>query len=102
MTVTELHQQTEENAVELFEQSIKYIFSGEFDIKEQHEFPERGKQYFYLRKDIDTAKKIDCNWDDEKIDRHVRATFFPPFPPPYTIKNGEKIELDLNWKAKLK
>jgi hypothetical protein len=56
---------------------------------------------FHLRSEVNNIKKIDSNWPDEKIDRYVRATYFPPFPPPFTIINGNKIELSLNWRNEI-
>jgi hypothetical protein len=38
-----------------------------------------------------SIKVIDLSWDKEKIERYIRATSMPGFPPPYCIIDGRKI-----------
>ena len=56
---------------------------------------ERGCN-FYLKKDINTLKKIDLAWDKKKIEKHVRATTMPGFEPPFFEIDNKKIYLGTN------
>ncbi len=96
-TIGELYNQTEQASIDLFQQEIKSILQGDKEPIPQNKFTDRKKS-FHLRNEIDDLKQIDPAWDDEKIDRHFRATYFPPFPPPYFMKNGEKVPLTENWR----
>ena len=52
----------------------------------------------HYRKEITEAKKIDLNWTQDKIWKHVRATSMPGFPPPYAEINGIKLNLSIENK----
>ncbi|MFT5877015.1 MAG: methionyl-tRNA formyltransferase [Salibacteraceae bacterium] len=100
-TVHSLHQKTTSSSISLFINSIENLINGHyFRIEQSSLYPMRAHN-FHLRSEVNNIKKIDSNWPDEKIDRYVRATYFPPFPPPFTIINGNKIELSLNWRNEI-
>ncbi len=90
--VTELHELTVKYSFELFKENIADIFSGNYTPKPQSAFKNR-KSGFHLRSEINEIKQIDLSWDKEKIERHVRACYFPPFEPPYCTINSEKVYL---------
>jgi len=97
-----LYELTEKASEELFSETIKDILNGKFTPVEQaHLIPERGTSIHY-RNEMNFLKKVDLSWDEEKIDRHIRATYFPPFPPPYASKDGNEIPLSLNWREEIK
>lgn len=99
--VQTLHTLTNNYSKQLFEDSIAAILAGKFTpIEQSHLLKERGSSIHY-RKEINNLKVIDLSWDNDKIDRYVRATYFPPFDPPYAIKNGKKIPLTLNWRKEI-
>lgn len=100
-TVMSLHHKTTQQSVLLFEQHINDILTGNYSRTPQKNFKNNRPFGFHLREEINHIKQIDANWDEEKIDRHVRATYFPPFSPPFTILDGKKIELSLNWREEL-
>lgn len=48
------------------------------------------KGTFYSKSSIDNLRVVNPNWDCEKINRIVRACYFPPFEPAYIWKSGKK------------
>jgi methionyl-tRNA formyltransferase len=100
-TVASLHEKTSQASIQLFTTSLPLLLKGKFERTPQSSFKGLRPFGFHLRNEINHIKEIDLNWDNDKIDRHIRATYFPPFPPPYAIQNGKKIELSLNWKKEL-
>ena len=40
---------------------------------------------------MDELKKIDLDWSAEQIERHIRATYFPPFSPPFALIGNKKV-----------
>ena len=101
-TVVSLHRKTTEKSISLFQNSISAILTGDFERKPQKGFYNIRKKGFHLRNEIKDIKQIDLNWEDDKIDRYVRATYFPPFPSPYAMVDGKKVELSLDWQNELK
>lgn len=97
-TVQTLHQKTTKESIRLFEESIAKIILGDFTRIPQLQFNGVRKFGFHLRSEIHQIKKIDSLWPEEKIDRYIRATYFPPFPAPYTVIKGQKIDLSPNWR----
>ena len=100
-TVSTLHQKTTSESITLFENSISDILTGNYTVKPQKTFYNLRPQSFHLRNEINDIKIIDLSWDEDKIDRYVRATYFPPFPSPYAVIDGEKVALTLNWKKEI-
>jgi methionyl-tRNA formyltransferase len=88
--VKDLYEETERRSIELFQDTLKSIVNADYKPKPQAKFKKR-KSSFHLRKEINDIKKIDLNWGKEKIERYIRATYFPPFEPPYFEMNGKKI-----------
>jgi methionyl-tRNA formyltransferase len=95
--VQDLYQLTFEHSVDLFRHALPQLVNGDFEGIDQASLENiRGSSY-HFRKDIDSIKQIDHAWDIEKQKRHFRATWFPPFPPPYALIDGKKVELDMDW-----
>lgn len=95
--VETLYQLTHEASVQLFEEHIAGILGGEVTgIAQEHYLKARGSQLHY-RNEINSIKHIQLDWPEEKIDRHIRATYMPGFEPPYTFIQGEKIYLSRTW-----
>ncbi|RNC92266.1 MAG: hypothetical protein ED555_03985 [Allomuricauda sp.] len=91
--VEELYDITFKKSVELFEQSLAKLIAGNYQMTPQIEFvSERGTSIHY-RKEIADIKQIDLDWPSEKINRHIRATHFSGFEPPYTIVDAHKVYL---------
>lgn len=91
--VKALYDLTYKASVELFEEALSQLISGDIHpISQQSLIASRGTS-FHFRKEINDIKVIDPNWDTEKIERHVRATYFPPYEPPYMLVGGKKVFL---------
>jgi len=89
--VKELYTLTEKHSQLLFTQNIASILSGNYTLTPQHTLiAKRGTSYHY-RHEIKQIKKIDLNWPANKIERHIRASYFPPFEPPYAYINQKKV-----------
>lgn len=95
--VSWLYEKTYNESVLLFKESIGKIIAGNYLLKPQNSYSGKRSSAFHLRKDIEKIKQIDLNWDNEKILRHFRATYFPPFPPPFALVNGERVEITPEW-----
>ena len=93
--VKELYDLTAEKSLELFKRNIRNIISGNYKLTEQSSFTGKRKFSIHYRKEIDQLRKIEVNWDAEKIFCHFRATYMPDFPLPYIENNGCKIYLTL-------
>ena len=95
--VADLYEKTLIESKQLFENDIVKIFSGDYKkITQDSLVATRGTSIHY-RKEIDEIKQFERSWPEEKILRYFRATYFPPFPPPYFFDEGEKIEVTPNW-----
>lgn len=53
------------------------------------------KGTFYSKNSIEDLRVVNPNWDCEKINRIVRACYFPPYEPAYIWKSGKKKYLNL-------
>jgi methionyl-tRNA formyltransferase len=100
-TIPTLHQKTTSKSITLFEDTISDILTGNYTAKSQKSFYNIRPHNFHLRSEINDIKIIDLSWDEDKIDRYVRATYFPPFPSPYAVIDGEKVAFTLNWKKEI-
>jgi len=89
--VNELYDLTFIKSVELFEEQLGNIINDNFTLTSQKSFFDKRKTSIYYRKEIENIKKIDLNWDKEKIEKHIRATSMPGFNPPYTYIGNKKI-----------
>lgn len=92
--ITELYELTENASNELFCSHLSDIVTGNYTpVLQEHLIPVRGTSYHY-RHEIEQIKQIDLNWDAEKIARHIRATYFPPFKPPYCLVDGVRFNFE--------
>lgn len=89
--VKTLYRLTCQASKQLFEEEIGNILLGNYQLKPQKELLDsRGSSYHY-RHEINAIKQVDLSWPKEKIERYIRATYFPPFEPPYCIVDGKKV-----------
>lgn len=95
--VENLYKLTYHASLELFKESIASIVNNQFTLTPQKLLiTDRGTSLHY-RNEIGIAKQINLEWDKEKIDRHIRATYMSGFEPPYCIVNNEKIYFTKKW-----
>lgn len=96
--ISDLYELTLNASIDLFIETIADILKGNYTLTPQQNLvAERGTSIHY-RKEIDDLKKIDLSWDEEKIARHIRATYMPGFEPPYAMLGKEKIYFRKEWK----
>ncbi|MFM2225234.1 MAG: hypothetical protein RJA07_1436 [Bacteroidota bacterium] len=88
--VKDLYDETEHRSIRLFKTSLPNIIKGNYTLLPQNSFTKRKKN-FHLRHEINDIKQIDLAWSKQKIKRYIRASYFPPFEPPYCIINGNKF-----------
>lgn len=96
-----LYRKTYNASVNLFRERLADLISGNYQPVSQKSFYGKRKTGFYLRSDIEKIKKIDLAWDKEKILRHFRATYFPPFPLPYAMIDGQRVDVTPEWMAEM-
>lgn len=89
--VDELYEKTFDASVELFEEHLKDLINGNFTLTPQEELVAKRGTTIHYRKEIEEIKKIDLDWPSDKINKHIRATYFPGFEPPYTLLDSIKI-----------
>ena len=94
--VNELYSLTETASLALFKETLAAIIDGSITWTPQENLiASRGTSLHY-RKEIQELKKIDLQWDAQKIERHIRATYMTGFEPPYTIIHNKKIFFTLD------
>jgi methionyl-tRNA formyltransferase len=96
--VAALYNKTMQSAIALFKSTLPHIINMEYTPKPQNLFTDRPKN-FHLRNEIEGIKQIDLDWPKEKIERHIRATYFEAFEPPYAFVNHEKMYLTPSFKT---
>ena len=89
--VGELYELTFKASVKLFQQSLQHLVKSNYYSVPQEALIARFGTSLHFRKEMEELKKIDLNWEKEKIELHIRATSMPGFEPPYCIINGEKV-----------
>ncbi len=89
--VKTLYDKTEKASIALFKAHLKDLLAKNYKAVPQAKLIAKRGTHYYKRSDIQAIKQIDLNWDREKIDRHIRATYFPPYEPPFTLINGTKF-----------
>jgi methionyl-tRNA formyltransferase len=94
--ISKLYAQTETASLQLFKTSLDKIITDDITYTTQQSLiAQRGTSMHY-RKDIQQLKQIDLNWDADKINRHIRATYMPGFEPPFTMLQNKKIYFTLD------
>jgi methionyl-tRNA formyltransferase len=89
--VQELYNKTFHETQQLFKETFKSLLEGTYTLRSQSEFKDR-KNSIHYRNDIHKLKNIDWRWPKERIERYIRATSMPGFPPCYTTIHGKVIE----------
>ena len=89
--VSELYQLTFDASVRLFQQTLAHIISGNFrTVKQADLLASKGTSLHYRHEMVD-LKRIDLEWEADKIEQHIRATSMPGFEPPYCDIDGHKV-----------
>lgn len=91
--VGELYKRTYDASIKLFCQTLPNLITGNYQTVSQKLLISKYGTSLHFRKEMADIKKIDLDWDKDKIERHIRATSMPGFEPPYCIVDGEKVLL---------
>ncbi len=89
--VQDLYLQTETESLQLFKDTLPSLISGEAVRTPQEDLVAKRGTSLHYRNEIQELKKLDLKWSEEKIHRHIRATYMPGFEPPYFVVEGKKI-----------
>lgn len=82
-TAQSLYDQTAEEAIALFNETLPSIIDGSFNPT-----PQSSGRYMYRTGDLPDGE-VDLSWDPDYLDRFVRAMYFPPFDPAYLKINNK-------------
>jgi methionyl-tRNA formyltransferase len=91
--VTDLYELTYNASLQLFRETLPTIIDGSYTLTPQKDLLEKYGCSLHYKDEIADLKKIDLDWDKEKIERYIRATLMPGFEPPYTTIEGKKVYL---------
>lgn len=93
--VEDLYLTTEERSFNLFQNSIENLLTERYDAVPQQTLISHRNSSLHYRNEITSIKKLELDWSEEKIHRHIRATYMPGFPAPYFIIAGQKVEVKI-------
>ncbi len=96
--VQDLYTLTESHSLNLFRESLADIMQGNMKVISQQSLVALRGTSIHYRKEMNEIKQIQLDWDEEKISRHIRATFMPGFEPPFTLIDGQKVYFTRTWK----
>ncbi|MFC5368222.1 methionyl-tRNA formyltransferase [Salinirubrum litoreum] len=99
-TARSLYERTREASIQLFEDTLPTLVSGDVHETVTPQAAFDGKRYFYLKSDIDKEIPLDrlaAATDDDAtalaVYDTIRSLDFPPFEPAYTTVGGERVHL---------
>lgn len=82
-TAQSLYDQTAEEAIVLFQETLPSIIDGSFNST-----PQDAGRYMYRTGDLPDGE-VDLSWEPDYLDRFVRAMYFPPFDPAHLKIDGK-------------
>lgn len=100
--VKQLYNLTLEASKTLFKEHLDDLLNSRYTPISQESLAARRGTSIHYRNEIEDLKKIDIGMSENEIDKRIRATYFPPFAPPYTIIEGKTVHLNFDWKNILK
>lgn len=89
--VHDLYQLTYNASLNLFKQTLAHIIDGNYQAVPQQALVGKFGTSLHYRNEMAKLKVIDLSWNEEQIDRHIRATSMPGFEPPYCLIDGKKV-----------
>jgi methionyl-tRNA formyltransferase len=96
--VEDLYQLTFNASIDLFIETIAAILKEDYTLTPQSNYIESRGTSIHYRNEIEKLKQIDLNWDQKKVELHIRATSMHGFEPPYTFIDNQKIYFSKEWK----
>lgn len=97
ITAIDLYHLTYKHSLELFEGSIGAILSGQYSPVSQASLEATRGTSYHFRHEINAIKVVEPHWPEAQIKRHICATWFPPFEPPWMMLDGKKMYLSPDW-----
>lgn len=97
ISVQELYDVTYQKSVALFKKALPLLVQDQYSRIPQKTFVGKRPANFHLRNEMDQIKCIELSWPKEKIETYIRATYFPPFDPPFAWLDGKKIDITPEW-----
>lgn len=91
--VQELYDESVQAAEMLFQSTLANLVQGRFTRIPQLARMRSYPSSLHYRHEINTIKKIDLSWPEERIHRHVRATSMAGFEPPFAEIGGKRVYL---------
>jgi methionyl-tRNA formyltransferase len=91
--VEELYNITFSESVLLFKETLPSLVNNTYSLTAQEIFFESRASSLHYRDEINHVKEIDLSWTKEKIEKYIRATYMPGFPPPFIVLNNHKLKL---------
>jgi methionyl-tRNA formyltransferase len=93
-----LYEKTVSASVDLFEETLPSIVSGEVQEMATPQAEFDGERYFYYKNSLDGMKEVPPDWlvdADRRLETYdrIRALDFPPFEPAYTELGDRRIYL---------
>ena len=89
--VKPLFEQTQAESVAMFKAHFADLLTGNYTPLPQSARKDTHPSSYHYRYEMDELKKIDLDWSAEQIERHIRATYFPPFSPPFALIGNKKV-----------
>nr|WP_305794628.1 formyltransferase family protein [Halomarina rubra] len=103
-TARTLYEKTRTASIDLFEEYLPHVVSGEIDDMETAQSEFEGERYFYAKDSLADRKEIPAERlasSDHEVQQEtydlIRALDFPPFEPAYTTLDGHRIRLTASW-----
>ncbi len=93
--VEELYRRTESESVLLWKENLGPMLSMELKAIPQSTLEGEYGSKLHYRSEMNSIKKLDLLWPEEKIMRHIRASYMPGFPGPYFMIDGQKVEVKI-------
>lgn len=87
--------------IQLFKNHLKDLLTGQYELRPQASFRERGSSRLYYRNEIKEIKEIPLDLSEIEIKKRIRATSMPGFEPPYCLLGNQKVYWikDQYWEA---
>lgn len=89
--VKALFDKTQTESVAMFKQHLPDLLSGNFTPLPQSARKDTHPSSYHYRHEMNEIKQINLDWSAEQIERHIRATYFPPFEPPFALIGNKKV-----------
>lgn len=89
--VNHLYELTVAASIKLFKYTLAHLIEGNYTPVSQASLVASKGSSLHFRHEMADLKRIDLDWDAEKISRHIRATTMPGFEPPYCEVDKQKV-----------